>query len=240
MSSQLLYKTRCPVCAEQGKDRSGDNLGVYDDEHTYCFSCGASSGGTVRGRLSTASKEVKPLPDLPEDISLDPAPCATEWLLRYFDHTQQAPPHLWSAARKQLIFPIFVDDCMIAWQYRYFGDNPEHPKWVSYNINDKLIHITGGNNSSLVLVEDLLSAYKVGHITPAMPLFGSHIGLKRLARLKVLGITRLLIWLDDDKKDYAIKAASEAALLGFSLKVIHTTKDPKEYSFTQIKKLVLE
>lgn len=32
-------KTQCPKCASNGADNSGDNLGVYDDGHSYCFSC---------------------------------------------------------------------------------------------------------------------------------------------------------------------------------------------------------
>lgn len=238
--SQFLYKTRCPACAAQGKDRSGDNLGVYGDGHTYCFSCGGGSAGSVRARLHESTKEAKPIPDLPEDVSTNIGASAAEWLLRYFPSTQQAPTHLWSEATQKLIFPIFDEGGMIAWQYRYFGDNPDHPKWVGYGINDKLFHIEGNVGDSLVLVEDLISACKVGHITPTMPLFGSHIGFKRLARMKVLGITSVTIWLDDDKKEYAIKAASEAAMLGLQTSVIHTKKDPKEYTFEQIRKIVLK
>src|SRR5258705_2915963 len=38
-SSKLLRFERCPECASRGLDTSGDNLGVYDDGHSYCFSC---------------------------------------------------------------------------------------------------------------------------------------------------------------------------------------------------------
>lgn len=38
---ELIEKTRCPKCAERGRDNSGDNLAVYDDGSTYCFSCHA-------------------------------------------------------------------------------------------------------------------------------------------------------------------------------------------------------
>lgn len=37
--SKLLHYERCPRCAEEGRDTSEDNLGVYDDGHAYCFSC---------------------------------------------------------------------------------------------------------------------------------------------------------------------------------------------------------
>lgn len=38
-TSKLLHKEQCPECASQGRDTSEDNLGVYDDGHSYCFSC---------------------------------------------------------------------------------------------------------------------------------------------------------------------------------------------------------
>jgi len=37
--SKLQRKTRCPWCASEGRDRAGDNLGVFDDGHEYCFAC---------------------------------------------------------------------------------------------------------------------------------------------------------------------------------------------------------
>jgi twinkle protein len=35
-----MHKTQCPACAEEGRDRSGDNLTVYDDGGSHCFACG--------------------------------------------------------------------------------------------------------------------------------------------------------------------------------------------------------
>ncbi len=38
--SSLVNRQRCPECEKNGNDRSGDNLGVFDDSHCYCFACG--------------------------------------------------------------------------------------------------------------------------------------------------------------------------------------------------------
>ena len=35
----LLGRYRCPKCTDTGNDSSGDNLAVYKDLHTHCFSC---------------------------------------------------------------------------------------------------------------------------------------------------------------------------------------------------------
>lgn len=36
----VVYHTQCPNCVSMGRDTSGDNLAVYDDESYHCFSCG--------------------------------------------------------------------------------------------------------------------------------------------------------------------------------------------------------
>lgn len=38
-SSKLIRRERCPNCAKLGRDTSEDNLGVYDDGHSFCYAC---------------------------------------------------------------------------------------------------------------------------------------------------------------------------------------------------------
>ena len=249
-NSHLLYKTRCPKCAENGKDRSGDNLGVYSDGHSYCYSCGWGSAGSTANKLRTmAHRAAKEIPALPEDITNKLGREAHAWLLKYFE-PRDFPRCLYSRSERKLYFMLEGG----AFQYRYFGDNKDHPKWVGYGITDNLIHICSNNNldrnalwpihsstktnDRLVIVEDIISAMKVGHITPTLCLFGSNISLKRLATLKLLGYNEVIIWLDWDKKEYAIKAAQLAQSIGLQARVIHTKLDPKEYSYEQISNIL--
>ena len=44
-SGTAIGKERCPACASIGRDRSGDNLAIYDDGGKYCFSCGYYENG---------------------------------------------------------------------------------------------------------------------------------------------------------------------------------------------------
>lgn len=39
MSSKVIRKEQCPECAKHGKDTHQNNLAVYDDGHSFCFSC---------------------------------------------------------------------------------------------------------------------------------------------------------------------------------------------------------
>ena len=41
----LIRKEQCPSCAAKGGDNAGDNLGVYSDGHTFCFSCNKRTNG---------------------------------------------------------------------------------------------------------------------------------------------------------------------------------------------------
>lgn len=41
--SRLISKQQCPLCADIGKDTTGNGLAVYDDGHTYCFKCDTHS-----------------------------------------------------------------------------------------------------------------------------------------------------------------------------------------------------
>lgn len=240
MTSHLLYKTRCPKCAESGRDRSGDNLGIYSDGHSFCYSCGYTTGATVSGKLNKQTKQHKELQALPEDTATWLSPEAMEWLHKYFNNTADFPICYWSESERKLIFPIMDKQMthMLAWQYRYLGTNPSHPKWVGYGITEELLYLQKRGarcTGRIVLVEDILSTHKVGHISPTLCLFGSHISLKRLVALKLLGYTEIVIWLDWDKRDYAIKAAQLAQSIGLKARVIHTQLDPKEFSYEQIK-----
>ena len=237
--SHFLRHEQCPACAANGRDRKKNNLGVYSDGGTYCYSCGFSSNGTTANRLrNMAHRAAKEIPALPEDISPELGEEAHNWLLQYFPD-KDFPRCLWSEQEQKLYF--MLDNG--AYQYRYFGENKDHPKWVGYGINDNLLHITNPNNSLvdglLVLVEDIISGLKVGHIHPTLTLFGSNISLKRLATLKLLGYNEVIIWLDWDKREYAIKAAQLAQSIGLEAQVIHTKLDPKDYTFEEISELLI-
>lgn len=155
-------------------------------------------------------------------------------MLKYFT-TDKIPEVYWSETKQYLIFIIWNKDIILAWQARYFGTNPKHPKWISFGINENIIHICGKKTSKIILVEDLISAIKVGHEHQALCLFGSNLSTKRLTYLRLIpDLDEVYVWLDYDKRSEAILMANRAMFMGFKTKVIHTKKDPKEYSYEEI------
>lgn len=56
-SSKAIGKEQCPDCAAKGRDRSGDNLIIFDDGHKHCFACDLHiKGDKLDDGISTGSK----------------------------------------------------------------------------------------------------------------------------------------------------------------------------------------
>lgn len=236
----ILYKTRCPACAEQGKDKHGDNLAVYADGHSYCYSCGHVTNGN---KIPHIKKKIQ-LVELPLDCDWTLPPEPTKWLQKYFEYKDIPLNTFWSESRQSLIFPIYDDPIkptsLLAYQARYFGDDSKRPKWRGFGIDDSLIQIGGEptRDSSIVLVEDLLSWYKVSKLHRCMCLFGSNVSSKKLAQLLLLNYKHVILWLDYDKYNYSITVVGKARMLGLQTYVIVTHLDPKEYDYSEIKNIL--
>lgn len=223
----LLYKTRCPKCEKLGKDTRGDNLAVYENG-SYCFSCGYSTRTYSKPSI-LKRKDIDVA--LPADITFELPPIATHWLDQYEITKQEIISNglCYSHAKSYLIFPIWIEGNLEAWQGRYFGDNEQHPKWISYGLSNQLFYWLGNRNfSGLCLVEDIVSAIKVSRYIDCMPLFNAHISQQRIAKIFELGYNKLIIWLDPDKRKESLAFAEYAKLYGLEVKVVFSDKDPKE------------
>lgn len=238
-SSYVIRHERCPECAKLGKDRSGDNLAVYSDGHRFCFSCGYHSSGSRIPRFTSSDAVSQPVSEitLPHDSSYDYPKVALDWIEQYEltrnDLLKQRV--VWSDWYCRLIFPVFSFDGLIAYQGRYFGPDTTKPKWWGEgNLKDTLHILKGKDDSCIILVEDIISAMKlqkVGHTS--MPLFGSHVDLSRLKRIKNY-YHKIILWLDPDKRKESIKFANIGKSLGLNMRVIFSDLDPKQHSTSEI------
>lgn len=241
--SNHLRNEACPACRRLGRDRKGDNLGVYDDGHKVCWSCGYYEHGDGKARLSklapTTVQTVQVV--LPHDSDTYIPTEARLWLSRYGLTEGEIVSNrlLWSDYRKQLIFPYFdVYNNLVAWQGRSFGESKS--KWFSQGDLLKLYHIlpTLSLYKPIVLVEDIVSAIKVSRFAQAMPIFGS----TAINRLKTLyRLTNTLVWwLDPNMKTKAALEAAKARSLGFRATQIWSNNDPKEETMEDIKKYLTD
>jgi hypothetical protein len=239
-SSQFLRHEACPRCRESGKDREGNNLGVYDDGHTHCFSCGhyTPSDAVKNVERMVAANDVRVEKKgiyLPDGTTSTIDAMGLEWLSKYGIKWNEVQDNgiLWNKTRMQLIFPYRDgENNLLAFQARCFALN-DTKKWITYgNVND-LTHLLGDSEGAIIVVEDIVSAIKVSRHSRCMPLFGSHLSLQRMNRLRFL-TKKLLLWLDGDKYPQAMRYAAKAAILGMDVHAIYSEKDPKEHTDEEI------
>ena len=149
---------------------------------------------------------------------------------------------MYSKQKELLIFPDFdAKGQVIMWQGRYFGNNKDHPKYLTYG-NKNHITICDDNKDPegmpsfdmVCIVEDKVSAIKVGRLMPAVPLYGSTLSLEHATRLgKVFKLAYL--WLDHDKYRESLKQARMMSFLfQHGIQVKTKDLDPKAYDLRTI------
>lgn len=241
--SLFSHYESCPKCRSNGRDNRGDNLAVYKDESVHCFSCGYHRSSNIFGQWSPTpsirNRENLGAPKslLPSDFSREIPAAAWKWLLQYglpFSYWQESVGY--SAKEERLIFR--VGEPLAFSIGRYFG-NITHTKWLTYGDSHKHCEIFGkGRGNSIVLVEDLISANKVGSINETIPLFGTRIHPCHLYYLINAG-RPVILWLDKDQEGtLKRKAIHLESIINQPVSVITTDDDPKLLKFETIKELI--
>jgi len=90
----------------------------------------------------------------------------------------------------------------------------------------------------VVLVEDIISAHKVGRVEIAVPLFGTMIHACHYNLLKHIGLP-IVLWLDQDQDPYTRKKATQISMVtGLPVEIVSTKKDPKAIPVETIKEIL--
>ena len=242
---EFLGHEPCPNCG------SRDNLGVWED-HKWCFGCGYYEGPKDRsleqlrklaGKFQLSDKDYNNKKGknehifLPSDYTRSLPAVAIDWLKKYeITEREVISNHLcWSPSHERLYFPVYdVYGNLVLYQGRFFGTNTRAPRYSTRGFPDLTYHFIGRDtNSCVVLVEDIISAIKVGRFHLAMPLWGSQISTERLIKLGDR-FKDLIIWLDRDKAKYSLKQRYKASIFFDRVANIITEKDPKEYTNGEI------
>ena len=233
--SHVIKHEACPVCRKNGRDRSGDNLARYSDGGAYCFCCGYfEQGSKFIHHFKNEPRNTETI-TIPTDSRHDLPERCREFLEQYgigeFDI--QRNYIVWSPSYERLIFPIFVNGNLEAWQGRYFGEEKKSKWFYKGDLNNLFYTIGNPYAKKLVLVEDIISAIRISHCSDflAMPIFGSHISQKRLLTIKRFYGMPVIIWLDNDKKKEAISFAHTANSFEINTQTVITEKDPKAVHF---------
>lgn len=247
MSSRFVSHDSCPACG------SKDNLARYDDGGAFCFGCHYREGRTHRPMRRSEEDDGRRDKPLPDDIGHHYSEACVEWLGRFHVDVPTAIVNglVWSPKNEQLIYQMGV-----CWQARNFGGfwlEKFGKCYTSGDVNACLhIYDTGsvdqaeqGNNGSggtestvrrsetLVIVEDPVSALRIGSLCPSMPLLGSHLAQARLNAIARL-YPRVMFWLDSDKLKEARAMEQRAKYMGLSTRTVYTDEDPKCYTNDQL------
>ena len=237
MSRRYHYE-QCPKCAERGNDSRGDNLVEYFDGSAHCFACGYHrfpKFHSLLQRVSTRVEENVPKALLPADFSREVPATALKWLLQWgLPYSYWRESIGYSEAEERLVFRVGNP---VAFSIgRYVGgqrDQNQPRKWYVWGDCHKHVEPIG-EGSTIILVEDLISAHKVGQLTTCIPLFGANIFNAAIYYLLAEN-KPVKIWLDKDQEGLVKKKANRlSSIIQQSVDIIITDKDPKCYDLNTI------
>jgi len=245
-----------PNCPS-GADRKGRLFVKRDGVHLigYCHHC-AQSGRWSLGRQSFIRKRAKDRTvhklRLPNDMRYELSDChvkANVWFAKY-GITMEERRHYgfgWSDNWKRAILPIWQGGEMIAFQARRLLDHDQGPKYLTRKQEgwDRPFFTAGWGEhldfGTMVVVEDMLSAVKVGRFATATAILNAQLGETTMAGILRYKPNRVLVWLDDDNpavRESQRKLARRITPYADVTKITGVGADPKELSDEQIVQLL--
>ncbi len=236
---------------------SGTKLSVNHDQKSYwcyCYRCGFSQS-EYKGkqtlaelaeinRLNDEARELKLKVELPEDFSYDIPIAGRLWLYKAGISESRWREYRigYSRTLRRVILPVYNANGDLIWfQGRavFKGQTPKYLQpaadrsTILFRGYDSSKPATKNPNGQLILVEDILSAIRVGKHCDTISLLGTKITSKQANVLS--SYEKVFTWLDSDRAgqrgSYKIRQT-----LGLVTEVgnIITEKDPKELSDKQI------
>ncbi|QDP66056.1 MAG: hypothetical protein Unbinned4336contig1000_21 [Prokaryotic dsDNA virus sp.] len=245
-------QTECPEnCG------SGEKLSVTHDVKEYwcnCFRCGYTDNYD-KGTLSLAQlKEIKELNEraknanlkveLPKDVTDDIPREGRLWLYRASISPSTIKKYRiqYSEEHRRVILPVFDSSGKLIW-YQARAVHPEQePKYIQPSADRSEIMFAARSrktSSRAIIVEDILSAIRVGASADAFSLLGTKITTAQASRL--MKYDRVTTWLDSDRagRNGAYKIGKELGLVT-EVDNIVTDQDPKMLTNKQIKEILCQ
>jgi hypothetical protein len=175
---------------------------------------------------------------LPRDFSRQVPPAAIKWIIQYGLPWSYWKPYCgYSEEEGRLV--ITVGEPVKFSQGRLIDQSLGKRKWKFYGDGHNHVEVIGAEiPKEVVLVEDLISAHKVGQHAPCIPIFGTTVHDVVVAELQKLN-RPVRFWLDSDQ--YPLlgkKIARLQTFLRHPVRYIYTEEDPKSVPMDRIKELV--
>lgn len=223
---------------------------------SFCHNCGV--GGATYANLSNSKLHYLHAPPKPKTETAYPLPGdyepATTLVLDYLKQYGLSPDDAarfgvgWSEQYQRIVLPVrshvsgLSDGDAVGCQLRRIG--LAGPKYITMRASstEPLECQWLAGSATAVLVEDLLSAWKVWLTgLSAIPLLGSHIRPERLAQLVHDGHKDFVVWLDNDRPE--IHQAAEyikrvLVAMGARARRATVPGEPKHYSYDEIHQII--
>lgn len=224
----------------QGSSKSAI-LDIKDGWYVFkCFRCGKRYAKSVTSKLSVRTHK-KRSKALPSDSCTTIPPTPRLWLYRFLTAPEVASSGiLWSESTQRLWFPIRREGIQHGWTGRNFGD-PKRPKYSTIVLTEPsqlfAVH-TDHEAHRTIFVEDYISYYKLlSNVSNSniICLYGTE--YKYNITSYIVSNSIIYIFLDNDNsivKSKQYKLYNILSLFSNHVYVIHSTKDPKEYTVSEL------
>jgi hypothetical protein len=213
-----------------------------DGLSTRQAACFARAGKDPPGRVGAVRAVC-----LPGDFSPEiPAP-GLAWLYRYGITPSEIDVFQigYSPSLRRVILPVFDRGGeLIYWQGRYLGDHKADGarKYTNqYQLGRAETYFFNEAppvERGVVLVEDILSAIKVGRVVSAVGLLFATIPRALVQSLVERGYTRIWLWLDADKAGYSARQLIRLRSFNYPVRRVYSPLDPKCYSEKEIREFM--
>jgi len=225
-----------------------------DREHGGFVPHGVLSLAEIAARHRTTEQLQQEPFKLPADFTYTIPVHAMEWLLRAGVGYNTASIYRFgfSESLNRVILPVFDKGEIVAFTSRSL-DKAVTPKYIAkYKQGYENVVFRSEPSHILpscaeldlfdaVVVEDQLSAVRVGRVQNAVALLGTTISGKELEVLRGLSQSpRIAVWLDGDKagRKGRDRVSTGLSLAGASVTKITTERDPKRYSAREIRSIL--
>ena len=218
-------------CTINGGCGSSDAMAEYNDGQ-YCFSCHKYNGTSfTRAPLSKKTHNAMSLHDVYRLSTSISRHLDAELYLRQAHVTLYLIEKYrirYSPELSRVLIPIFNQGLLVGLEARSISGAP---KYLSYG--ERTAFFTGDNfdYNVLFVVEDILSAIRIGEFAPCVALRGTNLTSSLIFAIDSCAPKHIVFWLDND---VAGKAAVSKYLPKLewiaSCSFIRTTKDPKRYN----------
>ena len=220
----------------------------------YCHRCQESgirdlSGKSPAERIAfIKSLDVKPEKSM-QDIRLP------------LDYTREIPPeglvylykrglsdadikvcHIgFSPKYQRIIFPVYEGRKLVFYQGRTINEvtkgNPKYMNVYQVGRRDVFFYVNCLSSEDIAVVEDIVSAIRVGKVLNAVAVLSTHIPESLVLSLDNK-YEHIYLWLDPDKFQKCVKLMHRYRFFDMNVDVVRSGHDPKFYSNDEIRRLV--